>query len=74
MLQGAPAFPGVSDELEQLQRIWGVSLLSTVSCLLTWFNVCYSISFIAVSDIIQLPLNIRFIVKNVDNSFQLFDI
>ncbi|XP_072235292.1 cyclin-dependent kinase 15 [Leuresthes tenuis] len=24
MLQGAPAFPGVSDELEQLQRIWGV--------------------------------------------------
>ncbi|XP_075333178.1 cyclin-dependent kinase 15 [Odontesthes bonariensis] len=24
MLQGAPAFPGVSDELEQLQKIWGV--------------------------------------------------
>ncbi|KAM9766886.1 cyclin-dependent kinase 15 [Menidia menidia] len=24
MLQGAPAFPGVSDELDQLRRIWGV--------------------------------------------------
>lgn len=25
MLQGAPAFPGVSDEFEQLQKIWEVS-------------------------------------------------
>ena len=26
MLQGAPAFPGVADVFEQLQKIWAVSL------------------------------------------------